>query len=404
MLPQELNTHVSTLDTSSPKETQSSVAKPNRAVTKASTVTTSAATATATATATETETVAPNTLNVNNANDLAESLKNLKKVIPLMGKYSVPVIPINYAVWYTYVTETNNEVTKRLNEAMSEGKLIARTETESIYNDCIEPKNTLDAEKVRRHLEAMLLEIASNFDDTINNTQDFSKIIDEHLNRFERQGDPNLTMKEAMFLIQKLITGSDLIKKTTKTFIAQLENTRQQITTLQNELHKARSEAIHDALTGLFNRRALELESAELGEQKIPYSIAMFDIDHFKNVNDSYGHSFGDLVVKAVAQTALKTFPKSCHVYRLGGDEFVVILKNTTIGPAVRLANSCRQNTMRINIRAIHNNEVVSSIRTSYGVAEWNGRTSFAETLERADQMLYKAKSQGRNRVMPIVM
>lgn len=109
MLPQELNTHVSTLDTSSPKETQSSVAKPNRAVTKASTVTTSAATATATATATETETVAPNTLNVNNANDLAESLKNLKKVIPLMGKYSVPVIPINYAVWYTYVTETNNE-------------------------------------------------------------------------------------------------------------------------------------------------------------------------------------------------------------------------------------------------------------------------------------------------------
>lgn len=114
MLPQELNTHVSTLDTSSPKETQSSVAKPNRAVTKASTVTTSAATATATAT--ETETVAPNTLNVNNANDLAESLKNLKKVIPLMGKYSVPVIPINYAVWYTYVTETNNEVTKRLNE------------------------------------------------------------------------------------------------------------------------------------------------------------------------------------------------------------------------------------------------------------------------------------------------
>ena len=76
----------------------------------------------------------------------------------------------------------------------------------------------------------MLLEIASNFEDTINNTQDFSKIIDEHLNRFERQGDPNLTMKEAMLLIQKLITGSDLIKKTTKTFITQLEKTRQQTT------------------------------------------------------------------------------------------------------------------------------------------------------------------------------
>ena len=393
MSPQEVNPHISTLDTSSPKETQSSVAKANLTVTMANTATTS--------TTSTSEAVANTTFNVN---DLAESLKNLKKVIPLMGKYSVPVTPINYAVWYTYVTESNSEVTKRLNKAINESKLIAQTETQNIYNDCIEQKHTIDSEKVRRHLEAMLLEIASNFEDTINNTQDFSKIIDEHLNRFERQGDPNLTMKEAMLLIQKLITGSDLIKKTTKTFITQLEKTRQQITTLQNELHKARSEAIHDALTGLFNRRAFELESAELNEQKMPYSIVMFDIDHFKNVNDSYGHSFGDLVVKAVAQTALKTFPKSCHVYRLGGDEFVVILKNTTIGPAVRLANSCRQNTMRINIRTIHNNEVVSSIRTSFGVAQWNGRTSFAETLERADQMLYKAKAQGRNRVMPIVM
>ncbi len=396
MSPQEVNPHISTLDTSSPKETQSSVAKANLTVTMANTATTSTASTTSTS-----EAVANTTFNVN---DLAESLKNLKKVIPLMGKYSVPVTPINYAVWYTYVTESNSEVTKRLNKAINESKLIAQTETQNIYNDCIEQKHTIDSEKVRRHLEAMLLEIASNFEDTINNTQDFSKIIDEHLNRFERQGDPNLTMKEAMLLIQKLITGSDLIKKTTKTFITQLEKTRQQITTLQNELHKARSEAIHDALTGLFNRRAFELESAELNEQKMPYSIVMFDIDHFKNVNDSYGHSFGDLVVKAVAQTALKTFPKSCHVYRLGGDEFVVILKNTTIGPAVRLANSCRQNTMRINIRTIHNNEVVSSIRTSFGVAQWNGRTSFAETLERADQMLYKAKAQGRNRVMPIVM
>lgn len=396
MSPQEVNPHISTLDTSSPKETQSSVAKANLTVTMTNTATTSTASTTSTS-----EAVANTTFNVN---DLAESLKNLKKVIPLMGKYSVPVTPINYAVWYTYVTESNSEVTKRLNKAINESKLIAQTETQNIYNDCIEQKHTIDSEKVRRHLEAMLLEIASNFEDTINNTQDFSKIIDEHLNRFERQGDPNLTMKEAMLLIQKLITGSDLIKKTTKTFITQLEKTRQQITTLQNELHKARSEAIHDALTGLFNRRAFELESAELNEQKMPYSIVMFDIDHFKNVNDSYGHSFGDLVVKAVAQTALKTFPKSCHVYRLGGDEFVVILKNTTIGPAVRLANSCRQNTMRINIRTIHNNEVVSSIRTSFGVAQWNGRTSFAETLERADQMLYKAKAQGRNRVMPIVM
>lgn len=396
MSPQEVNPHISTLDTSSPKETQSSVAKANLTVTMANTATTSTASTTSTS-----EAVANTTFNVN---DLAESLKNLKKVIPLMGKYSVPVTPINYAVWYTYVTESNSEVTKRLNKAINESKLIAQTETQNIYNDCIEQKHTIDSEKVRRHLEAMLLEIASNFEDTINNTQDFSKIIDEHLNRFERQDDPNLTMKEAMLLIQKLITGSDLIKKTTKTFITQLEKTRQQITTLQNELHKARSEAIHDALTGLFNRRAFELESAELNEQKMPYSIVMFDIDHFKNVNDSYGHSFGDLVVKAVAQTALKTFPKSCHVYRLGGDEFVVILKNTTIGPAVRLANSCRQNTMRINIRTIHNNEVVSSIRTSFGVAQWNGRTSFAETLERADQMLYKAKAQGRNRVMPIVM
>lgn len=396
MSPQEVNPHISTLDTSSPKETQSSVAKANLTVTMANTATTSTASTTSTS-----EAVANTTFNVN---DLAESLKNLKKVIPLMGKYSVPVTPINYAVWYTYVTESNSEVTKRLNKAINESKLIAQTETQNIYNDCIEQKHTIDSEKVRRHLEAMLLEIASNFEDTINNTQDFSKIIDEHLNRFERQGDPNLTMKEAMLLIQKLITGSDLIKKTTKTFITQLEKTRQQITTLQNELHKARSEAIHDALTGLFNRRAFELESAELNEQKMPYSIVMFDIDHFKNVNDSYGHSFGDLVVKAVAQTALKTFPKSCHVYRLGGDEFVVILKNTTTGPAVRLANSCRQNTMRINIRTIHNNEVVSSIRTSFGVAQWNGRTSFAETLERADQMLYKAKAQGRNRVMPIVM
>ena len=278
---------------------------------------------------------------------------------------------------------------------MSEGKLIARTETESIYNDCIEPKNTLDAEKVRRHLEAMLLEIASNFDDTINNTQDFSKIIDEHLNRFERQGDPNLTMKEAMFLIQKLITGSDLIKKTTKTFIAQLEITRQQITTLQNELHKARSEAIHDALTGLFNRRALELESAELGEQKIPYSIVMFDIDHFKMVNDVYGHLNGDEVLRRLAQILKEDIRSVGRIYRYGGEEFFAILESDDGQAVYNIIEGIR---LKLKEQIFEFDQELR-VTFSAGILRCEDTVSVDKWITDVDALLYEAKETGRDRI-----
>jgi diguanylate cyclase (GGDEF)-like protein len=156
----------------------------------------------------------------------------------------------------------------------------------------------------------------------------------------------------------------------------------------------------HDPMTEAYNKRAflteIEKEAGFAKRHNQPLSLIMFDLDHFKRVNDTYGHQAGDLVLRSVARKVTETIRKEDIFARYGGEEFALLLRNTDIEGAFIIAERVR--------RAIEDLEVTHNGRripctVSMGIARLDGSiTRPSDLIEAADERLYQAKRKGRNR------
>lgn len=158
-----------------------------------------------------------------------------------------------------------------------------------------------------------------------------------------------------------------------------------------------------DPLTGAINRRKFdELALRELRRvvrYHHPLTCLMLDIDHFKQINDRYGHAAGDEVLKQFYKTMVEVVRSVDIVARIGGEEFVVLLPETAHEPAVQLAERIRLAVEALQLK-LESGEVIT-LTVSIGVSSWREPMSGVATLlERADGALYRAKGEGRNRVM----
>ncbi|MCX5849337.1 MAG: GGDEF domain-containing protein [Deltaproteobacteria bacterium] len=158
--------------------------------------------------------------------------------------------------------------------------------------------------------------------------------------------------------------------------------------------------AIIDDLTQVFNRRQmykiLEGQKA-LGDRGIhPFSICIFDLDHFKIVNDTFGHSAGDIVLRTVAQEAQKNLRNIDHIARYGGEEFILILTNLEIKEAIVCAERIRDITKKL---VFDDMPKEFKITISVGVTEYRPSEFIQNAINRADKALYRAKANGRDRV-----
>ncbi len=174
------------------------------------------------------------------------------------------------------------------------------------------------------------------------------------------------------------------------------------IRNLEKALINARKESKEDYLTHVATKRALdsELNRAEeaFRRYKTDYSLCFVDIDHFKMVNDTYGHEAGDVILSAVGQI-LKRYTRDVDfVGRYGGEEFLIILPNTDLNQAYHFANKVRE--IIKSYKFMYKKERIN-ISVSCGIAQRSKEKSMKDTVEKADKMLYKAKEAGRNKVMP---
>ena len=168
--------------------------------------------------------------------------------------------------------------------------------------------------------------------------------------------------------------------------------------TLQKSLETTlKEQASTDPLTGLYNCRQFET-LAERGirqaiEDNASYTLLMIDIDKFKNVNDTYGHDVGDIVLKKLAQTMKDTFRKTDILARYGGEEFIVFLSMTSPQKAFIAAEHIRKAVEKLKIK---NEESLIPITVSIGVSDCQS-TNLEFLIKQADEALYHSKENGRN-------
>lgn len=162
---------------------------------------------------------------------------------------------------------------------------------------------------------------------------------------------------------------------------------------LHSKIGLLRQEAQTDPLTCLHNRRSLDMQLSHFIEQRCPFAILAIDIDHFKRVNDEYGHDIGDVVLQSLAKILLDVTRDGDVVARTGGEEFIVIMPKVEAKRAYQLAERLR---MRVSESFI---DPVGCINVSIGISGWHlEQMSLEEVFKLADQALYKAKKTGRNR------
>jgi diguanylate cyclase (GGDEF)-like protein/PAS domain S-box-containing protein len=174
------------------------------------------------------------------------------------------------------------------------------------------------------------------------------------------------------------------------------------VTTQKRLEERLRDLAMHDELTGLYNRRhVIELAEAELTRVRrtgTPLSLVMVDIDHFKRVNDFFGHAVGDLALKELAAAMRETLRGSDVPARFGGEEFVLLLTDTALEGALAVTERLRERVGRSEVRV--SDDRVAHFTISAGVAEVQPGETLESLLARADEALYRAKAEGRNRTL----
>ncbi len=162
-------------------------------------------------------------------------------------------------------------------------------------------------------------------------------------------------------------------------------------------------QAMSDALTELPNRRAFEAEAMRIAARakrnNTPVTVGLADIDHFKRVNDQYGHPVGDEVLRAVSAVLVQAARSADYVARIGGEEFGLLFPDATLDSARSVAERMRQAVESCRIMTAQGQELRATI--SIGLASYG--SSLSEGLSRADTALYEAKNDGRNRVKATV-
>ncbi|MBB3210264.1 diguanylate cyclase (GGDEF)-like protein/PAS domain S-box-containing protein [Rhodopirellula rubra] len=193
-----------------------------------------------------------------------------------------------------------------------------------------------------------------------------------------------------------------------ETYRAEMEDLLARVRRSREEAHQSnehlRQLVTQDALTGCNNRRSLDEQADVLWKDSTedgkPLSCMMFDIDHFKSVNDEYGHATGDEVLRCVGTSLLHTFENVGQVYRYGGEEFCVMLPDHDLNAARSIGEKVRSTVSHLSVHSATTNEVIQ-VTVSIGVVDRNaGANSVSEMIDQADKCLYMAKRNGRNCVV----
>ncbi len=329
-----------------------------------------------------------------------QSAEFLRQVLPLMSKQSAALHPISYAVWYEYVSGINPDIRKAVDDVSANGKTLDEDTVYALYSQHVAEA---DEAKVQR-ISASVQEVLTNLSLS---AQQAGEQANQYGSALEQWGSqlvtPAGTETKSSSGLQDILQNTGLMKESVDGLKSRLDASQTQIETLRIELLRAREEAMSDALTGLLNRKGLERTLKEqLGpDMTLPgnLSLLMLDIDHFKRVNDSFGHLFGDKVIRAVAQVIKGNIKGQDIGVRYGGEEFLILLPLTPVDGALVLAEKLRSLIASSRIKRINSDEMLESVTISIGVASRQDGEVLEALVGRADEALYVSKSNGRNRV-----
>jgi diguanylate cyclase (GGDEF)-like protein len=332
----------------------------------------------------------------------AESAKgesiNLQRISKLLVASFVPSI-----------ASSVNDTIATISEKIKKNPAILDDENiEKEIKSAISLRIALDKESVKEMVESIdgvLDKLSLRLIDMIESSDNSNaeiQAIKKELESYSEESTVNFKVahKKLFTIAVALEENTELLSKDLKNHNEDVEALSKKVKMLEQELEEAKKESKEDFLTKLYNKRALdeflELKEAEYQRYNRNYAIVMFDLDHFKDVNDTFGHEAGDAVLAAFAKILKKEARSVDIVGRFGGEEFLALLSDTDTHGGVTFATKVLKHVEKA--RFMYKKQRIS-ITSSAGVSERAKHISLQATINSADEYLYIAKKNGRNRV-----
>lgn len=288
------------------------------------------------------------------------------------------------------LVQSKDNLIERLNNIIGSPSIQTRKlnyDDTSIFAKVFEQKKIIQSVSIDKSLKAVLPELPQEIIDKVLSNQPVKSIIVIPLYSREKE-----------FGWFCVFSSREELADSETDFLGLFAKQIQMAITIADLFQEVREEAVTDALTGLYNRRyfeeSLKKEAARAQRQNQPFSIIGIDLDFLKKINDTYGHAYGDLAIKTIAEV-LKSNARSIDIpARIGGEEFDVLLPGISSQGAIAAAERIRKSIENVEI------ETIGHITGSLGVATYLEHCdNIEELLELADQAMYQSKRNGRNQV-----
>jgi diguanylate cyclase len=260
--------------------------------------------------------------------------------------------------------------------------------------------NKAEIEEANERLDSSLGSVLEIVRATLASSAKYASLIKSADRDLRRSSNPAAVKKT----LEKMHSQNAAIGDEVDVLKGRLEQAKAETEQLKKELQNVKSESLTDGLTGLNNRKwfdaRLSEEIAAAHEASERLCLAIVDIDHFKKVNDSYGHQTGDRILTWFGGKILENVKGRDCAARYGGEEFAIILPRTRLQSAASLMDQIRHGVEGVNWKHIKSGRRIGHVTASFGVAELRDGEAASSLVERADANLYAAKSEGRNRVV----
>ncbi|MEE2922501.1 MAG: GGDEF domain-containing protein [Pseudomonadota bacterium] len=317
----------------------------------------------------------------------------------LIMRHGTPPLPNTYALMYAYVARSDEKVVVAVDEMLERGAL-CQYEIDEVYNLHLRPaEEDHKREIINREVEEQLSSLLDLVGSSVENSDQFENALQQIAHGLTESASSS----HLSSALARLLSENRRMTDQSRRLQDGLRESKTQIERLQQELEMVRNESLRDPLTAAYNRRAFdlrldaELEAAQKNGTQLCLAIA--DLDHFKRVNDTFGHRVGDEVLKVFATVISNNIKGQDLAARYGGEEFAIILPATDLPAATRLIDRIRERMHERRLVLKNSKKPLGAISASFGIAQYVPGMSAADLIERADQRLYLAKAQGRNRV-----
>ncbi len=325
-------------------------------------------------------------------------------VVDGLALHGLTASPVNYSVWYAHLAGENPAMSRKIHDHLSNKHRLGDEVLEQLWRrHCSVAGDPAVVAETGDRLGRLMASLAQQMSQAGGVTERFSGAITEFgAGIVEALSSPDsaLILQDAT---RKMLAETRQMAEQNRSLEGQLKNAGGEIAGLRSDLEEMRREAYTDPLTGIGNRKTFDRNLAEaMNEARDgakPLALVMIDIDHFKKFNDTHGHVLGDEVLKLVARCLVSGVKGRDTVARYGGEEFSVILPETSLGNAIKVADQLRQlvKTKRITLKST--GKILGEVTMSLGVALLHPDDTPSAMIKRADAALYYAKRNGRDRV-----